>query len=131
MTICTRCDVCNAVVRYTSDARQIQEAIDHPKQFCEGHISEPSDDAIKAIMSILRRSKNPDNRFFIAKDGGRLMSHAYLGKNDGSYFPSIPKGSYEIGVGKNQSRSYAILKAHIDQEYHEIAKEAWVNENAN
>lgn len=76
-------------------------------------ISAPNYDAIKIIMRILRASPNPDNAFFISKADGHLVSHAYINRSDGSYFPSIPKNSYEVDVGKKQSRSYAILREHL------------------
>jgi hypothetical protein len=123
MTIKTNCEVCKKVIRYTNDNQQVQEAIDNPDQFCEGHIAEPNSEALKAIMAILRAHANPNNRFFIAKSDGHLISSAYLDSSNGSYFPSIPKGSYEVGAGKKQSRSYAILKEHFHLTWIEKAKE--------
>lgn len=101
MTVCTKCE----------------------DQFCDGHIAEPNKQAIKLIMQILRSSANPNNRFFIAIDDGRLMSSAYLSLNDNCYFDRIPKGSYEMGAGKKQSKSYAILKTHLHEMYVEAAKQ--------
>jgi hypothetical protein len=123
MSIRTNCEICNKVVIYNNPEQQVQEAIDNPNQFCEGHIAEPTQDAIKAIMGILRASKNPNNRFFISKEDGHLISSAYLNSSDGSYFQSIPKGSYEIGSGKKQSRSYAILGAHLHEMWVEAARQ--------
>lgn len=123
MSIRTMCEVCQKVVRYTNDSQQVQEAIDNPSQFCEGHIAEPNDDAIKAIMRILRSHKNPDNAFFVNKQSGGLIGHAYIDRRNGSYFPSIPKGSYELGAGKSQARSYAILRESLHEQYVAIAKE--------
>jgi hypothetical protein len=122
MTTKTICEVCKKVVEYTNPAQQVQEAIDNPDQFCEGHIAAPSKSAVKSIMRILRADRNPNNRFFIAKESGELLSSAYLNRADGSYFPSIPKGSYEIGAGKKQSGSYACLESHLHDEYIEAAK---------
>jgi hypothetical protein len=118
MSIRTMCEVCKKVVRYTDDNQQVQEAVDNPEQFCEGHIAEPTKEAQKSIMAILRANKNPDNCFFISKEDGRLMSHAHINKAQGEFFPSIPKGSYELNAGKKRSRSYAILGEHLH--------EAWV-----
>jgi len=123
MSIRTICEVCKKVVRYTNDSQQVQEAVDNPDQFCEGHIAEPNQDALKSIMRILRAHANPNNRFFIEKGDGHLISSAFLNSSDGSYFPSIPKGSYEIGVGKKQSRSYVILEAHLHEAWVEAAKQ--------
>ena len=122
MTTKTICEVCKKVVEYTNPAQQVQEAIDNPDQFCEGHIAPPNKETVQSIMSILRANKNPDNRFFISKEDGSLISSAYLNSRDGSYFPSIPKGSYEVGAGKKQSRSYAILETHLGKMYEEAAK---------
>jgi hypothetical protein len=123
MAIRTMCEICKKVIGYNNPEQQVQETIDNPDQFCEGHIAPPNKDAQKSIMRILRANKNPNNRFFISKEDGSLMSSAYLNSRDGSYFPSIPKGSYEIGAGKSQSRSYAILEAHLNKMYEEAAKE--------
>lgn len=122
MTIRTLCEVCKKTIRYTNDSQQIQEAIDNPEQFCEGHIAEPNSDALKLIMAILRRAANPNNRFFIAKSDGHLIGSAYQNSSDGSFFPSIPKGSYEMGAGNKQSRSYAILREHLHEAWVEIAR---------
>lgn len=127
MTIRTLCEVCKKVIRYTDDRQQVQEAIDNPNQFCEGHIAEPNEDAIKGIMKVLRSSKNPDNAFFISKVDGHLMSHAYINRKDGSYFPTTPKNSYELDAGKRQSRSYMILREHLHDEWLCQAREPWNN----
>jgi len=123
MSVRTLCEICNKVVRYTNDSQQVQEAIDNPSQFCEGHIAEPNEEATVAIMRILRAHKNPDNAFFVSKQSGELIGHAYIDRRNGSYFPSIPKGSYELGAGKSQARSYAILRDHLHEQYIAIAKE--------
>ena len=123
MTIRTLCEICKKVVRYTNDRQQEEEAIKNPSQFCEGHIAEPNKDTIKSIMRILRSHATPNNRFFISKSDGHLISSAYLNSSDGSYFPSTPKGSYEIGAGKKQSKSYAILREHLHENWLAIARD--------
>ena len=117
------CEVCGKVVSYTNPEQRVQEAIDDPGQFCEGHITRPNEAAIRTIMGVLRAHQNPDNAYFIRKADGQLMSHAYINRSDGSYFPSIPKGSYEIGVGKKQSSSYAILREHLEQAWIDAARQ--------
>jgi hypothetical protein len=123
MTIRTMCEVCGKVVSYTNPEQQVQEAIDNPGQFCEGHIAAPSKTAARIIMSVLRNSANPDNAYFISKSDGRLISHAYINAKDGSYFPSIPKDSYEVHAGKKQARSYAILEEHLNQAWIDAARQ--------
>ena len=121
------CEVCRKVVGYNNPEQQVLEEIDNPDQFCEGHIAAPSKTATKIIMSILRNSANPDNAYFISKADGRLISHAYINVGDGSYFPSIPKYSYEIHAGKKQARSYAILEQHLQEAWLQQAREPWNN----
>ena len=123
MTIRTICEVCGKTVAYTTPEQQVQEAIDDPDQFCEGHICRPHELVSFAIMKILRGSKNPDNAYFISKSNGRLVSHAYINVSDGAYFPSIPKDSYEVHVGKKQARSYATLIEHLEQAWIEAARQ--------
>ena len=127
MSIRTMCEVCGKVVRYTNPEQQVQEAIDNPGQFCEGHIAAPTKTAARIIMSILRNSANPDNAYFISKADGGLMSHAYINVGNGSYFPSIPKDSYEIRAGKKQARSYKILRTHLQEAWLQEAREPWNN----
>ena len=127
MTIRTMCEVCRKVVGYNNPEQQVQEAIDDPDQFCKGHIAAPSKTAARTIMSILRNSANPDNAYFISKADGRLISHAYINVGNGSYFPSIPKDSYEVHTGKKQARSYAILEQHLREAWLQEAREPWNN----
>jgi hypothetical protein len=124
MTVKTLCEVCKKTIGYTNPEQQVQEAIDNPDQFCEGHITEPNQDAIKTIMAILRNHKNPDNCFFISMKDGRLISHAYMDRKSEGYFPSIPKNSYEIGISKKQSKSYAVLGEYLHAQWRCIAEEA-------
>ena len=123
MTIRTMCEVCGKVIEYTNPEQKVQEVINNPDQFCEGHIAAPSKTAARIIMSILRNSPNPDNAYFISKSDGRIISHTYINVRDGSYFPSIPKDSYEIHAGKKQARSYAILDEHLKQAWIEAARQ--------
>jgi len=51
------------------------------------------------------------------------MSHAYINRKDGSYFPSIPKGSYELNAGRKQARSYAILEGHLNEGWLSAARD--------
>ena len=124
MTIKTICEVCGKTVRYTDTEEQIAQTIYDPDQFCQGHIAEPNQWTVIAIMKILRTTgKNPNNRFFISKETGSYLGSAYLNPNDGSYFPSIPRGAYEISDGKKNARSYSELKKCLHEQWIEIARE--------
>lgn len=78
-------------------------------------------------MVIVRAHANPNNHFFIAKSDGHLIGSTYLNSSDGSYFPSITKDAYEIGVGKKQARSYAIILiiAGINTNYYSYCTEEY------
>ena len=103
---------------------QVAHLINNPDEFCKGHIAKPSWGAIKTIMKIVRTTgKTPNNRFFISKKDGTYMGSAYLNTNDGSYFPSIPKGSYEVSAGTKSATSYLRLEICIHRQWVEIAKE--------
>ena len=78
-------------------------------------IARPTKEAMKRMMSILRSGPNPNNAFFVSEESGELIGHAYCGKD--SYFPSIPKGSYELRLGKSASRSYSVLEERIAPQY--------------
>jgi hypothetical protein len=67
----------------------------------------PSDDAKKEMMACARSKKNPDNSFFIMKENGEIRTRAY--RDDRSYFPSIPAGTYEIHIQKEPFLSYSML----------------------
>ena len=124
MTIKTLCEVCGKTVRYTDTEEQIAQTIYDPDQFCQGHIAEPTEGTIKTIMKILRTTgKNPNNRFFISKKDGSYIGSAYLNTKDGSYFPSIPKGSYEVSAGTKNATSYLRLENCIHRQWVEIARE--------
>jgi len=126
MTIKTFCEVCGKTIRYTDDREQVAQAIDDPDQFCDGHVAEPNQAAIKTIMKILRTTgPNPNNRFFISKEDGSYIVSAYLNPNDGSYFPSLLKGSYEVGAGKRDAKSYDALKKCLHEQWVEVAKEEY------
>ena len=87
MTIKTICEVCGKTVRYTDTEEQIAQTIYDTDQFCQGHIAEPNQWTVLAIMKILRTTgKNHNNRFFISKETGSYLGSAYLNPNDGSYF---------------------------------------------
>jgi len=124
MTIKTNCEVCGKTVRYTDTEEQVAQTIYDPDQFCKGHIAEPTQGAIRIIMNILRNTgKNPNNRFFISKETGSYLGSAYLNTKDGSYFPSIPKGAYEVGAGKKSARSYFELEKCLHEQWIEVARE--------
>ena len=124
MTIKTNCEVCGKTVRYTYVDDQVAHLINNPDEFCKGHIAKPSWGAIKTIMKIVRTTgKTPNNRFFISKKDGTYMGSAYLNPNDGSYFPSIPVGAYEVGVGRKNAVSYHELQIHLLEQWIEIARE--------
>lgn len=124
MTIKTICEVCGKTVRYTDTEEQVAQTIYDPDQFCQGHIAKPTWEALRTIMKILRTTgKNPNNRFFISKKDGSYMGSAYLNPNDGSYFPTIPKGSYEVGVSRKNATSYLGLQVHLQKQWLEIARE--------
>lgn len=124
MTIRTKCEVCKKVIRYTDDREQENQSIENPEQFCEGHIAEPNEEALSTIMKILRTTgPNPNNRFFIAKSDGHYISSGYLNSKDGSYFPSTPKGSYELGAGKKSAKSYDVLRSSLHEQWLQIARD--------
>ena len=124
MTIKTICEVCGKTIRYTDVENQVSHVINNPEEFCKGHIAEPTGGTIKTIMKILRiTGKNPNNRFFISKKDGSYIGSAYLNTKDGSYFPSIPKGAYEVGAGKKSARSYIELKKCLHEQWIEMARE--------
>ena len=124
MTIKTLCEVCGKTVRYTDPEEQVAQTIYDPYQFCRGHIAEPTWGALRTIMKILGTTgKNPNNRFFISKETGSYLGSAYLNPNDGSYFPSIPRGAYEIGAGKKNARSYSELKKCLHEQWIELTRE--------
>ena len=124
MTIKTICEVCGKTIRYTDVENQVSHMISNPEEFCERHIAEPTGETIKTIMKILRTTgKNPNNRFFISKKDGSYIGSAYLNTKDGSYFPSIPRGAYEIGAGKKNARSYSELKKCLHEQWIELARE--------
>ena len=124
MTIKTICEVCGKTIRYTDVENQVSHVINNPEEFCKGHIAEPTEGTIKTIMKILRiTGKNPNNRFFISKKDGTYIGSAYLNTKDGSYFPSIPKGAYEVGAGKKSARSYFELEKCLHEQWIEMARE--------
>ena len=124
MTIKTICEVCGKTIRYTDVENQVSHVINNPEEFCKGHIAEPTGETIKTIMKILRTTgKNPNNRFFISKKDGSYIGSAYLNTKDGSYFPSIPKGAYEVGAGKKSARSYFELEKCLHEQWIEMARE--------
>lgn len=124
MTIKTICEVCGKTIRYTDVENQVSHVINNPEEFCKGHIAEPTEGTIKTIMKILRTTgKNPNNRFFISKKDGSYIGSAYLNTKDGSYFPSIPKGAYEVGAGKKSARSYFELEKCLHEQWIEMARE--------
>ena len=124
MTIKTICEVCGKTIRYTDVENQVSHVINNPEEFCKGHIAEPTGGTIKTIMKILRTTgKNPNNRFFISKKDGSYIGSAYLNTKDGSYFPSIPKGAYEVGAGKKSARSYFELEKCLHEQWIEMAGE--------
>lgn len=124
MTIKTNCEVCGKTIRYTDVENQVSHVINNPEEFCKGHIAEPTGGTIKTIMKILRTTgKNPNNRFFISKKDGSYIGSAYLNTKDGSYFPSIPKGSYEVSAGTKSATSYLRLEICIHRQWVEIARE--------
>lgn len=124
MTIKTICEVCGKTIRYTDVENQVSHVINNPEEFCKGHIAEPTEGTIKTIMKILRTTgKNPNNRFFISKKDGSYIGSAYLNTKDGSYFPSIPKGAYEVGAGKKSARSYFELEKCLHEQWIEVARE--------
>ncbi len=124
MTIKTICEVCGKTIRYTDVENQVSHVINNPEEFCKGHIAEPTEGTIKTIMKILRTTgKNPNNRFFISKKDGSYIGSAYLNTKDGSYFPTIPKGSYEVGVSRKNATSYLGLQVHLQKQWLEIARE--------
>jgi hypothetical protein len=67
----------------------------------------PSESAKKEMMACARSKKNPDNSFFIEKETGEIKNRAY--RDDRSYFPSCPKGTYEIHIQKEPFLSYSML----------------------
>ena len=84
MTIKTLCEVCGKTVRYTDPEEQVAQTIYDPYQFCRGHIAEPTWEALRTIMKILKTTgKNPNNRFFISKETGSYIGSAYLNTKDG------------------------------------------------
>ena len=124
MTIKTICEVCGKTIRYTDVENQVSHVINNPEEFCKGHIAEPTRGTIKTIMKILRTTgKNPNNRFFISKKDGSYIGSAYLNTKDGSYFPSIPKESYEVSAGTKSATSYLRLEICIHRQWVEIARE--------
>lgn len=124
MTIKTICEVCGKTIRYTDVENQVSHVINNPEEFCKGHIAEPTEGTIKTIMKILRTTgKNPNNRFFISKKDGSYIGSAYLNTKDGSYFSSIPKGAYEVGVSRKNATSYLGLQVHLQKQWLEIARE--------
>ena len=124
MTIKTICEVCGKTIRYTDVENQVSHVINNPEEFCKGHIAEPTGGTIKTIMKILRTTgKNPNNRFFISKKDGSYIGSAYLNTKDGSYFPSIPEGSYEVSAGTKSATSYLRLEICIHRQWIEIARD--------
>jgi len=76
-------------------------------------IAKPNEDALKAIMKILRTSS--DNAYFISKKTGNLASSAYCPKD--GHFLSIPRGTYELDLTKASARSYKILNENIETQF--------------
>lgn len=88
----------------------------------------PSDDAKKEMMACARSKKNPDNSFFIEKETGKIKTRAY--RDDRSYFPSCPKGTYEIHIQKEPFLSYSMLDDIIEAQMWGAREEERIAEEA-
>jgi hypothetical protein len=73
---------------------------------------EPNQAARKAMMSVARSKKNPNNSFFIDRATGAIKTAAY--RDEKGYFPEIPKGTYEVHIRKCPFCSYSDLQDQID-----------------
>ena len=86
----------------------------------------PSESAKKEMMSVARTKKNPDNSFFISKESGEIISRAY--RDEKGYFPSVPKGTYEIHVTKEPFMSYPMLDDLIEAQMWSVREEGRIAE---
>lgn len=72
----------------------------------------PTQAARKEMMKVARSKKLLDNSFFISKETGEITSRAY--RDDKSYFPNIPKNTYEVHIRKCPFFSYLDLDEQIE-----------------
>ena len=109
------CEKCGKVVMYTDPNVQAFQAVENPDQFCEClDISRPTDEIRKFLMRRARgHTENKDNRFFISAETGELKSSGYL-QGNGDWFPSTPKGTYEVAVSYEPFLSYVQLDEYVE-----------------